>query len=200
MKSWIFTLLILTLGFQAGFAQQKKWESDKTARITSPRIQDLIKNSNLSATNFDNDDIADIVTLGRELSMYVDSFWYFKVMPSINIQPEIVSCLDYHKVLPSSFGNFEIQDQDLIFLGFAEQPLKAQSNSPYNDAVLGVQNNGRIIAIIIAEFPSQGEASFAYYDAATPYIYLSSGDYDDDGRSEFLIYDPDSRKLQLWGY
>lgn len=201
MKANILCFLLVLVCISTSFCQQKQWESDQIVRIANPRIQDLIKNSNLSATNFDNDGIADFISLGKDdLSFEFDSLFYVKLTPSTISQGDIYSCLDYYKVLPSSFGNFEIQDKDIIFLGFAEQPLEAQTDSPYNDAVLGVQNNDRIIAIIIAEFPSEGEATFKFYDGPFPYMYLSSGDYDDDGLSEFLLYDPESRKLQIWGY
>lgn len=201
MKPHILYCLLLIISLQTGFCQQKQWESAKAFRITNVRLQDAIKNTNLSATNFDNDGIADFVSTGRDLiGGWADSLWYLKVTPSINLQPEIVNCLDYEKILPLSYRNFDIEDSDLIFLGFADQPLKANHESPYNDAIIGIQNNGRIIGIIVATFPSQGEATFEFYDAASPYIYLSSGDYDDDGLSEFLIYDQESRKLQLWEY
>lgn len=200
MKSLVPLIILLIISIQISFGQTKCWESPQEVRISSPKVVNAIKNSNLSATNFDNDGVSDFIFWGRDGVVYNDSLPYFKISSSLVPQTEIASSIDYKELLPSNFGNFEIQDSCFVFLGFAGQPLKADKESSYNEVVIGLENNEQLVAILIGTVSNQGKLSFDYYDAATPYIFLSSGDYDDDGLSEFLMYDPNSNKLQLWKY
>jgi len=181
----LFLLFALVIAFQtSGQAQSLIWESSSGARIrNNPAVGDAINNSNLSPSNFDNDGFGDVVIL----SIYRDSLFF-----RIN-----TSDIEYLGHLDTDWP-----EEDVVFLGFAEDPhAPGQGDPDFNPLLFGRQQGNRIIGVLVA-FKSPGSNQFEAItlERGFSYAFLSIDDFDDDNISEIFLYNLDEKKVQLWQF
>lgn len=177
-----FILFFCHHGLQA---QTLLWQSMPGAGArNNPAIEDALNNSNLSATNFDNDDFTDIVVIS---GIYRDSL-FFRISTGTK---------EYSGLIEQD-GNLE----DAIFLGFSSEPIiPGQGDSDFNQLLFGLQRNNRIIGILIA-YKLSGSDDFEYhhFNIDANFAFLSMDDYNQDEISEIFLYNADERRVQLWQY
>lgn len=188
MKTWIFCLAFITIGIQVASGQTVIWESQPSARIKgNDRIQDAIKSSNLSTTNYNNDGIIDIPTLD-----WIRDSMFIKITTTIGSSNTVLFSkgIKFDPSLP-------IASAETVHLYFAEQPFKPRENKTNNDILLTFEKDDKAFLVIVVTVITDNEIVENSIDSSTPYIFLSSYDYDDDGLSELLIYNRDSETVQL---
>jgi hypothetical protein len=181
----LLLLFCFFLGAYSSQAQTLLWESMPGAGArNNPAIEDALNNSNLSPTNFDNDDFTDIVVMS---GIYRDSL-FFRIKTGVR---EYSGLIEQEGAL-----------ENAVFLGFSSDPTIPDLGDPsFNQLLFGLQRNNRIIGILIA-YKLSGSDDFEYsrFSINANYAFLSVDDYNEDEVSEIFLYNADERRVQLWQY
>ncbi len=176
-------LFLITTHWMA--AQTKLWESAPGARLrNNPVLEEASNASSLSSSNFDNDGFGDVVTS----AIYRDSL-FFKINTK-NFE------FEWDAPIETS------SNEQVYFMGFSENPiLNGQGDPGFNQFLFSVEKNGRIIAILIG-FKDSGSNSFTLqeFNIGADYAFLSALDHNQNGITDFLIYNANERRIQLWEY
>ncbi len=181
----VHLLFLFLITFQWAAAQTKIWESAPGARLrNNPVLEDATNASILSSSNFDNDGFGDVVTS----AIYRDSLFFI-----INTKD-----FEFEWGTPAETSS----NESIYFLGFSEDPiLDGQGDSAFNQFLFSVERNGRIIAILIGLKDSGGNSfTFREFDIGANYRFLNALDHNQNGITDFLIYNVDERRIQLWEY
>jgi hypothetical protein len=170
------------------------WESTDQVR---PRDFDLnavaaggaIANefSVLDLHNYDNDGQPDLVTIENDQSGGV-----------ITVLPTSAKELHFDVQFASPEGPYK-------FLGFLNTPAQeCSSEESPNQLLIGQEKNGRIIGILVGFCPYtvQGVSDMQTeeLDIDANYAFMGAYDLDNNGRAEFLLFNADVRKVQLWSF
>jgi|GEM_PF-6321499 len=177
-----------------GRAQDLLWESTDQVQ---PRLFDLqqisaggaIVNefSILNPDDYDRDGQPDLITMEESTSGGV-----ITIIPTSGKQIIFDS-------------NFSSPEGPYKFLGFLESPAQmcSSDNAP-NQLLIGQERNGRIIGILVGFCPStdQGEPDMQTeeLDIGANYAFMGAYDLDDNGQAEFLLFNADLKKVQLWSF
>lgn len=176
------------------YTQTLLWESTDQVR---PRTFDLnavtaggaVANefSVLNLDNFDNDGEPDLVTIEQHQSGGV-----ITVIPTSAVE------LHFDIEFVSPEGPYK-------FLGFLDAPAASCSaEETTNQILVGRQEGNRIIGILVGFCPytAQGiqEMETQELDIGSNYAFMGAYDLDNDDQAEFLLYNAETRKVQLWAF
>lgn len=190
MKHFFLSIIMIGCLQWSLHAQNLLWESNAGAQVrNNPTFREAASSSSLSLTNFDNDRFPDVPTQ----VIYRDSL-FFRISRGI----EGVEPLQFE----IQVGTSKVYD-DVTFLGFSTTAVTNAANKDerFNEIVLGLTKGENIIGILIA-FQMEGSQEFSAVEVLpdNAYRFLSTDDFNDDQIQEFLIFNLDERKVQLWQF
>lgn len=176
-----------------GRAQYLLWESTDQIRPRQFDLQQITAGdassdefSILDLHNYDHDGQPDLVTIENNQSGGV-----------ITVIPSSAKELHFDMHFASPEGPYK-------FLGFLSTPAVSCSSTTTNQLLLGKQSGNRIIAILVGFCPTteQGESSIQtrQLDIGDNYAFMGAYDLDNNGQAEFLLFNADLQKVQLWSF
>ncbi len=181
--------LLLALACCSTYAtsQSLVWESDENVRPRFANLSSLIfSESDVLTNDYDNDGLVDIVAGG----IYRDSLPFLYLNSTGGL---------IRFTLNDPFFSSSSSSQ---FLGYLKIPdISGEFSDDNRPLVFGNTEGNNIIGILIAKLSADQESvSLQSLDIGADYRFLSFTDFNDDGAVDFLLFNRDERRLQVWQF
>lgn len=180
----IALLLVLACCSTHATSQSLVWESDENVRPRFANLSSLIfSESDVLTNDYDNDGFVDIVAGG----IYRDSLPFLY----INATGGLIQFTLNDPFFSSS-----------KFLGYLKIPdISGEFSDDNRPLVFGNMEGNNIIGILMAKLSPDGDSvNFQSLEIGADYRFLSFSDFDDDGIVDFLLFNRDERRLQVWQF
>jgi len=178
----LFLVLACSCTYLSG--QSLIWESEENVRPRSLNLSSFIfSQSDVLTDDFNDDDFVDVVTG----VIYRDSLFYL-----MKIMDDIVQ-------FSADDAFFSSSTQ---FLGYLKIPdIAGESIVGNRPLVFGNSDGGNIIGILVAKLSADQESvSFQPLDIGSAYRFLSFTDFNEDGVADYLLFNRDEKRLQVWQF
>lgn len=174
--------LVLACSCTCLSSQSLIWESDENVRPRSVNLSSFIfSQSDVLSNDFNGDGPVDVVTG----VIYRDSLFF-----RINVLDDFI---DFW----ADDAYFSASSQ---FLGYLKIPdIAGEFADDNRPLVFGTTDGNNIIGILIAKLSPDGESvTFESLEVGADYRFLSFTDFNDDGVVDFLLFNRDEKRVQVW--
>jgi len=165
-------------------SQSLIWQSEENVRPRFGNLQSFIfSQSDILSDDQDGDGLVDVVTS----AIYRDSLFY--VVRFIDDVTQFWADDTYYSSSSQFMGYLKIPD------------IAGESIAGNRPVVFGDYDGNKIIGILIAKFSEDRESvSFQPLVIGAEYRFLSYTDFNGDGVVDFMLFNQEDKRLQVWQF